>query len=544
MTGYENAQTGEGEADVWPNFGKRLIDTTLPSGLLDFFDSHAYNLDALADVTELNVLLVSAYARAAHNVQLSSAITETNQAMTTVAAWESRSDHWRLRTYLMAEQTFALLRQPGKVTSRQMFDYNTTLGTAVGGGGEYRLAGVCAISGGECSTVTPEMELMALFGRARGGVRVARNSSELSVWVEAVVKSDGKLVVLLLNRHDTVLPLNLHVGAAPHVSQRGWGLLDSAVVLDEVSLRPLTVSATSAGWGTELPAHGVAAVTFTGHDSAAAVAVAPPFTSELITTEALPDPHHFMLPVARGNTGIEVSLMGPTVGEPADDSKEVVAHSLTIGVRGWLENATLTATIPCSTGRTSSHQWVKPGTLVTTTLDPACTPQLGAAGVSLSLRWTAGGGSSCGALKRPTSPCPSSGPQGGWWESGGVCLQDCPLGMQGRGSSGRCICGQTSPNSSCFNQLSCIGGQCCPSQRSVGYLALAVLSTTHHAELTSAACLASLRSFCSTDRVKAHSPFASKPCGVCAGQLQRQLRQAGCTNTDITRYCAEAAAEV
>ena len=61
-----------------------------------------------------------------------------------------------------------------------------------------------------------------------------------------------------------------------------------------------------------------------------------------------------------------------------------------------------------------------------------------------------------------------------------------------------------------------------------------------HTEETGAACLAALRSSCSTDRVKAHSPFASRPCGVCAGQLQRQLRRAGCTNADIARYCAEA----
>ena len=44
MTGYENPQTGEVEDNTWPNFGKRLIDTALPSGLLDFFDSHAYLL--------------------------------------------------------------------------------------------------------------------------------------------------------------------------------------------------------------------------------------------------------------------------------------------------------------------------------------------------------------------------------------------------------------------------------------------------------------------------------------------------------------------
>ena len=379
----------------------------------------------------------------------------------------------------MAEQTFALMRHPGKVTSRQIFDYNTTLGTAVGGGGEYRIAGVCATSGDGCSTHTPEMELIALFGRARGGVRVFRNSSDLgAVWVEAVVVSDGKLVVLLLNRQDTVLPVNLRIGAQMSGSG-GWDLLRSAVVLDRVSLRPLAVCATSAsGWRADLPPHAVAAVTFTRQNPMAAL-----FVSELVTTEALPDAAHFMLPVAQGSTGLEVSLTGPDVHEAADDGKYVVDYALTIGVRGWLENATLTATVPCTDGTLSHHRWVRPGTIVTTTLDTECTPLFGQAGLRLSLNWTADISSSCASLTRPTPPCPTSGPQGGWWENAGVCLQDCPLGMQGRdSSSGRCLCGNSSPNSSCFNPLNCIGGECCSAQPS-SHFVLAILSTTHHAEL-------------------------------------------------------------
>eukprot|EP01043_Picozoa_sp_COSAG02_P027358 COSAG02_NODE_1611_length_11677_cov_2.985662_4_plen_457_part_00 len=437
-----------------------------------------YNLEALADVTELNVQLVSAYSRSAHSVQLSSAITETNQAINNITAWRNRTEHWRLRTFLMAEQTFALMRQPGKVTSRQMFDYNTSLGTAIGGGGEYRLAGVCATSGDGCSTVTPEMELIALFGRARGGVRVSRNSSHLgAAWVEAVLVTGGELVVLLLNRQDTVVPVNLRIGAQISESE-GWGLLQSAVVLDGLSLRPLAVRATStAGWRVELPSHAVAAVTFTGHDQ-----VACPFVSELVTTEALPDVGHFMLPIAQGSTGLEVSLTGPNIHEAADDGNDIVTYSLTIGVRGWLENATLTATVPCMAG-TSSHQWMRPGTIVTTTLDPGCTPLVGPTGVRLSLHWTVDGSNGCASLTRPMPPCPTKGPQGGWWESAGVCLQDCPFGMQGRDSStGRCLCGHPSPNSSCLNQLSCIGGECCPAQSSAHFV-LAILSTTRRADL-------------------------------------------------------------
>lgn len=270
--------------------------------------------------------------------------------------------------------------------------------------------------------------------------------------------------------------MNLRIGAKIPGSE-GWGL-QSAVVLDRVSLRPLAVRATStSGWRAELPSHAVAAVTFTAHDPVAAL-----FVSELVTTEALPDAAQFMLPIAQGSTGLEVSLKGPYMHQSADDGKDVVAYSLTIGVRDWLENATLTATVPCM-GGTSSHQWVRPGTIVTTELDPECTPLVGPAGVRLSLHWTVDGSNGCASLTRPMPPCPTKGPQGGWWESAGVCLQDCPLGIQGRdSSSGRCLCGHPSPNSSCFNQLSCIGGECCPAKGSAHFV-LAILSTTRHAEL-------------------------------------------------------------
>ena len=55
-------------------------------------------------------------------------------------------------------------------------------------------------------------------------------------------------------------------------------------------------------------------------------------------------------------------------------------------------------------------------------------------------------------------------------------------------------------------------------------------------------CLATLRASCSTDRVRAHSPFAHEPCDICAGKLQHELRAAGCTHAQIVRYCADDAA--
>jgi 2,5-diketo-D-gluconate reductase A len=53
-----------------------------------------------------------------------------------------------------------------------------------------------------------------------------------------------------------------------------------------------------------------------------------------------------------------------------------------------------------------------------------------------------------------------------------------------------------------------------------------------------ALCDAALRDSCGTDAAKRHSPFASQPCAVCAGQLQRQLKLAGCSHADIAAYCA------
>ena len=48
---------------------------------------------------------------------------------------------------------------------------------------------------------------------------------------------------------------------------------------------------------------------------------------------------------------------------------------------------------------------------------------------------------------------------------------------------------------------------------------------------------AALVASCSTDKAKAHSPFASKSCAVCAGKEQHVLRVAGCTADEIQDYC-------
>eukprot|EP01045_Picozoa_sp_COSAG04_P021879 COSAG04_NODE_2394_length_4214_cov_1.506197_5_plen_411_part_00 len=50
-------------------------------------------------------------------------------------------------------------------------------------------------------------------------------------------------------------------------------------------------------------------------------------------------------------------------------------------------------------------------------------------------------------------------------------------------------------------------------------------------------CQAALRRSCSTDRVRARSPFAHEPCAVCAGKLQHDLRESGCSHADVEAYC-------
>ena len=69
-------------------------------------------------------------------------------------------------------------------------------------------------------------------------------------------------------------------------------------------------------------------------------------------------------------------------------------------------------------------------------------------------------------------------------------------------------------------------------------LLLLLLTGAGSEEHTSPACETALRGHCSTDAAKAHSPFASETCAVCAGKLQHQLRAAGCTQADISSYCS------
>eukprot|EP01045_Picozoa_sp_COSAG04_P015378 COSAG04_NODE_1211_length_7719_cov_2.630232_8_plen_437_part_00 len=319
---------------------------------------HAYGRDALADVVELNLLLISAYSRSAHGIALPSAITETSQQINSAASWQDRAEHWRLRTLPLAEQTFALLRHPGKVLGRQIFDYNTT--------SLYHIA-----PAGGARTPTPEMELMALVGRARGGTRVHANSSAAGDhYLEAVVV-DTKLALLLLNSAATALDLQLDIAAGSHQ-------VASAVVLDASSLRPLAIQASDGGWGCELPAQSVAAVTFEQHGQRASA-----FAKEVVTTEALPPASAIMQLIARNQTTLAIDLKAPAESNAADR----VWHTLTVGVRGWLENATMKATIPCDVGDAQTIRWARPGTLAKAPLNASCTPRAEADGVRVSLEW-------------------------------------------------------------------------------------------------------------------------------------------------------------
>ena len=170
---------------------------------------------------------------------------------------------------------------------------------------------------------------MALVGRARGGTRVHTNSSTAGGhYLEAVV-IDSKLVLLLLNNAATALDLQLNIAAGSHQ-------VASAVVLDASSLRPLAVQASDGGWGCELPAQSVAAVTFEQHGQQETA-----FTKEIVTTEALPSASAIMQPIARNQTSLAVDLKAPAESSAAGP----VRHTLTVGFRGWLENATMKATI-------------------------------------------------------------------------------------------------------------------------------------------------------------------------------------------------------
>jgi len=53
-------------------------------------------------------------------------------------------------------------------------------------------------------------------------------------------------------------------------------------------------------------------------------------------------------------------------------------------------------------------------------------------------------------------------------------------------------------------------------------------------------CREALAASCPTNAANRNSPFASQPCGICAGHLQRQLKLAGCTDAEIESYCENA----
>jgi hypothetical protein len=63
----------------------------------------------------------------------------------------------------------------------------------------------------------------------------------------------------------------------------------------------------------------------------------------------------------------------------------------------------------------------------------------------------------------PTNP-PPCGNASWWWVSanGDQCFQKCPSSNQGRGTSGRCLCGGAAPDNACIAGLHCVSGECQP----------------------------------------------------------------------------------
>jgi len=157
-------------------------------------DYHAYEFpgktDASGNTTAYNLQQITSRA------SLPVAITETNFPVNAANGPASWADRWKQRGMGLADQTMALLRNPDKVLTRQVFDWK-----AEGSQGSYRFL-PDVWPGGKW---TPEMELYRVFGNVSGATRLTVKKESPLLQTEAVCvasASSGQCVhaqVFLMN---------------------------------------------------------------------------------------------------------------------------------------------------------------------------------------------------------------------------------------------------------------------------------------------------------------------------------------------------------
>eukprot|EP01050_Picozoa_sp_SAG11_P000153 SAG11_NODE_3_length_39220_cov_67.005828_14_plen_831_part_00 len=111
-----------------------LIDSSFPSGGLDFVDFHAYGYpdNSDADPEGLNIVgqahAIASYASVKHGRAIPTALTETNWGFHNLTDWLSHSRHMQVRTLPIARQILSMAQHPDKCIIRHMHDMNANAG--------------------------------------------------------------------------------------------------------------------------------------------------------------------------------------------------------------------------------------------------------------------------------------------------------------------------------------------------------------------------------------------------------------------------------
>ena len=196
--------------DTWQGWFEPLLPA-ISTGQLDFMDYHAYQfkgtLDASGNATTRNLLQIAAQA------SIRTAITETNFPLeiNETSIWSTR---WTKRGLGLADQTMALLQQPDKVLTRQVFDWGVPAGDSAGNNGAFRF--LPDTKGGQW---TPEMELYRAFSNFSGALRVAvavQGHSSLQVEAVCIDGTPGQCVhmkVALVNTGVQAVPCTMKVNS-------------------------------------------------------------------------------------------------------------------------------------------------------------------------------------------------------------------------------------------------------------------------------------------------------------------------------------------
>jgi hypothetical protein len=176
-----DAKTGEVVTKTWDVWFAPLVRATTDAPqLLRWVDFHAYDgtdplsaacpncLNAEASTIELNLRQIGSASQALGRPGLLTALTETNFALQSAAAQEDWALRFDQRGVGLIAQTMALLRWPGLVVTRQLFDWGVPMGNSAGNNGYYRFLP----RNPYVDPYTPEMEVYRAFSNFSGGQRL------------------------------------------------------------------------------------------------------------------------------------------------------------------------------------------------------------------------------------------------------------------------------------------------------------------------------------------------------------------------------------